>query len=263
MPASRQVSFVLNGRPVVVAVKPGRRLLHVLREDLGLTGTKQGCDCEGECGACTILLDGEAVRSCLLPAEKVAGRRVVTVEGLAGPGRLHPLQQAFIDHGAVQCGFCTPGMLLSAAVLLVQEPIPSREQIMLAPEGNLCPCTPCGLMSMGAALMEEYLPGVTRGLSDYYLPTIRCVPDIEVLAVEVPSRWGPLGAKGLGEAATLPTALAIVNAIHHATGARLRELPATPERVLAAIRTGVARTRRQRTGTPSCIAATRAKKEVS
>ena len=141
MGAARRVSFVLNGQPVTVAVGPGRRLLQVLREDLGLTGTKQGCDCEGECGACTVLLDGEAVRSCLLPVEKVAGRRVTTIEGLAKPGQLHPLQQAFIDYGAVQCGFCTPGMLLSAAALLAREPDPSRQEIMAALEGNLCRCT--------------------------------------------------------------------------------------------------------------------------
>jgi CO/xanthine dehydrogenase Mo-binding subunit len=91
------------------------------------------------------------------------------------------------------------------------------------------------LMSLGAALMEEYLPGVSTGFSDYYLPTLRCTPRIEVLPVEVPSRWGPLGAKGLGEAAALPTAPAILNAIHQATGARVRRLPATPERVLEAL----------------------------
>ncbi|MEJ2209030.1 MAG: molybdopterin-dependent oxidoreductase [Anaerolineae bacterium] len=141
MEESRQIRFVVNGRPVAVAAAPGRRLLHVLREDLGLTGTKQGCDCEGECGACTVLLDGEPVRSCLLPVEKAAGRRVTTVEGLASDDRLHPLQQAFIDHGAVQCGFCTPGMLLSAAALLAREPDPDREEIMEALAGNLCRCT--------------------------------------------------------------------------------------------------------------------------
>ena len=141
MAESKQLSFVLNNQPVTITVEPGRRLLQVLREDLGLTGTKQGCDYEGECGACTVLLDGEPVRSCLLPVEKVAGRRVLTIEGLAEPGSLHPLQQAFIDYGAVQCGFCTPGMLLSAAALLHREPAPSREQIMAALEGNLCRCT--------------------------------------------------------------------------------------------------------------------------
>ena len=135
------ITFELNGRPVTVQVEPGRSLLHVLRQDLDLTGTKQACDGEGECGACTVLLDGEAVRSCLVPAERVAGRRVLTIEGLASPRGLHPLQQAFIDYGAVQCGFCTPGMILSAAALLEHEAHPARDQIVEALEGNLCRCT--------------------------------------------------------------------------------------------------------------------------
>ncbi|MFN2292237.1 MAG: molybdopterin-dependent oxidoreductase [Anaerolineae bacterium] len=139
--ASKEVSFVLNGQEVTLTVDPGRSLLQVLREDLDLTGTKQACDCEGECGACTVLLDGEAVRSCLTPIVKVEGRRVVTIEGLGTPQRLHPLQQSFVDHGAVQCGFCTPGAILSAVALLDQEPDPSREQIVEALEGNLCRCT--------------------------------------------------------------------------------------------------------------------------
>ncbi|MBN1659621.1 MAG: molybdopterin-dependent oxidoreductase [Anaerolineae bacterium] len=136
-----EVTFTLNGREVTVAVEPSRTLLYVLREVLDLTGTKQGCDGEGECGACTILLDGQAVRSCLTPIAKVAGRQVVTVEGLGEPGSLHALQQAFIDHGAVQCGYCTPGMLLSAAALLAREPAPSAAQIVEALAGNLCRCT--------------------------------------------------------------------------------------------------------------------------
>jgi len=135
------ISFILNGREITIEAQPGRTLLTVLREDLDLTGTKQGCDCEGECGACTVLLDGEPVRSCLLAVEKVAGRRVTTIEGLGTAERLHPVQQAFVDHGAVQCGFCTPGMVLSAVALLNREPNPSREQIVTALEGNLCRCT--------------------------------------------------------------------------------------------------------------------------
>ncbi|MGD8623526.1 MAG: molybdopterin-dependent oxidoreductase [Anaerolineae bacterium] len=141
MVEGKTIRFVLNGTEVTVQVRPGRTLLHLLREELDLTGTKQGCDCEGECGACTVLLDGQAVRACLTPVEKVAGRRVVTIEGLAADGRLHPLQQAFIDYGAVQCGYCTPGMLLSAAALLAREPEPDREQIVEALAGNLCRCT--------------------------------------------------------------------------------------------------------------------------
>ena len=150
------ISFIVNTIPVTVETDPVRTLLEVLREDLGLTGTKQGCDLEGECGACTVLLDGRPVRSCLTPVGKVAGRRVETVEGLAPSflaeegqcegtpgrvGRLHPLQAAFIEYGAVQCGFCTPGMLMAAKALLDREPDPTDAEIMDALEGNLCRCT--------------------------------------------------------------------------------------------------------------------------
>ena len=120
---------------------PTTSLLAVLRHDLGLTGTKQGCDLEGECGACTVLLDGLPVRSCLTPVGKVAGRRVLTVEGLGTPDHLHPLQAAFIESGAVQCGYCTPGMLLAAKALLDREPDPTRAHVVEALAGNLCRCT--------------------------------------------------------------------------------------------------------------------------
>jgi CO/xanthine dehydrogenase Mo-binding subunit/aerobic-type carbon monoxide dehydrogenase small subunit (CoxS/CutS family) len=136
-----EISFTLNHHPVTVATDPIRPLLDVLRQDLDLTGTKQGCDHEGECGACTVLLDGQPVRSCLTPVGKVAGREVLTVEGLGAPEELHPLQKAFIETGAVQCGYCTPGMLMSAVALLNQTLHPSREQILEALEGNLCRCT--------------------------------------------------------------------------------------------------------------------------
>jgi len=136
-----EITFVLNGRAVVVDVEPTRPLLDVLRTDLGLTGTKQGCDHEGECGACTVLLDGRPVRSCLTPVGKVTGRCVQTIEGLGVPGDLHPLQIAFIETGAVQCGFCAPGVLMAAKALLDRTPDPSREQIIEALDGNLCRCT--------------------------------------------------------------------------------------------------------------------------
>jgi CO/xanthine dehydrogenase Mo-binding subunit/aerobic-type carbon monoxide dehydrogenase small subunit (CoxS/CutS family) len=136
-----RLSFILNGEPVSVDVDPSRPLLDLLRDDLGLTGTKQGCDYEGECGACTVLLDGKPVRSCLTLMGKVAGRRVLTIEGLDHQGQLHPLQEAFIEVGAVQCGYCTPGMLLSARALLARDPSPSRAQIIDALAGNLCRCT--------------------------------------------------------------------------------------------------------------------------
>lgn len=141
MVIENEISFTLNGKGITVCAGPGRTLLSVLREDLDLTGTKQACDGEGECGACTVLLDGQAVRSCLLPVEKVSGRSVITIEGLGTLRRLHPLQQAFIDHGAVQCGYCTPAMILSAAALLAREPDPGREQILDALDGVLCRCT--------------------------------------------------------------------------------------------------------------------------
>lgn len=135
------ISFFVNDRLVTVDVPPATPLMDVLRTELGLTGTKQGCDHQGECGVCTVLLDGKSVRSCLLPVGQAAGRRVCTIEGLGKPGALHPLQQAFIDTGAVQCGYCTPGMLVAAKGLLDRNPAPSLEQIVEALDGNLCRCT--------------------------------------------------------------------------------------------------------------------------
>ena len=130
----------LNGRDVTVEIEPSALLVDVLRDQLGLTGTKVGCS-NGECGACTVLLDGEAVVSCLLPAMKANGRSVVTVEGLGMEGELHALQRAFIEEGAVQCGYCIPGMLMSAKALLDKHPNPSEEEIKRAISGNLCRCT--------------------------------------------------------------------------------------------------------------------------
>jgi carbon-monoxide dehydrogenase small subunit len=135
------LSFTLNGRAVSLAGTPaGESLLDLLRMRLGLMGVKEGCGV-GECGACTVLLDGRAVNACLTPAWKAAGRTVTTIEGLAQDGRPHPLQEAFVGAGAVQCGFCTPGMILSAASLLEQNPDPSDEEIKTALAGNLCRCT--------------------------------------------------------------------------------------------------------------------------
>ncbi len=111
----------------------------MLREDLGLTGTKYGCG-EGQCGACTVLLDGQPIRSCLTPVSAAAGKKLTTIEGLEQNGRLHPLQQAFLDEGAFQCGYCTPGMVLSGVALLAKNPDPGEEQIARAMEGNICRC---------------------------------------------------------------------------------------------------------------------------
>ena len=154
-----KLTFDLNGECTTIAVDPSRPLLDVLREDLGLTGTKQGCDHEGECGACTVLLDGDPVRSCLTPVGKVAGRRVLTIEGLAAGGELHPLQQAFVEVGAVQCGFCTPGMLMTAKALLDRQPDPSQEEIVEALAGNLCRCTGYTRIVQAVRLAAERMRG--------------------------------------------------------------------------------------------------------
>ena len=140
MNETTEISCTLNGAVRRLTVRPNMTLLDLLREEIGLTGTKRGCDV-GECGACTVLLDGRAVNSCLVLAPQVDGREVVTVEGLAPLGRLVPLQESFIDHGAVQCGFCTPGMLMSAKDLLDHTAAPAEKEIREAIAGNLCRCT--------------------------------------------------------------------------------------------------------------------------
>ena len=135
-----QIAFDLNGEPVEVAFAPHKTLLEVLREDLGLTGTKHGCEL-GECGTCTVLVDGMPVLSCLVLGLACAGKRVKTVEGMAGSGTLHPLQVAFADLGAAQCGYCTPAFLITAEALLAAKPRPTRDEIKDALAGNLCRCT--------------------------------------------------------------------------------------------------------------------------
>jgi len=134
------VTFKVNGKKVTLNIKPKERLLDTLRNQLKLTGTKEGCGI-GECGACTVILNGKAVHSCLILTGQLEGSEVLTVEGLEINGKLDPLQQAFIDYNAVQCGFCTPGMLMSAKALLMHNPHPTREKIKTALEGNLCRCT--------------------------------------------------------------------------------------------------------------------------
>jgi aerobic-type carbon monoxide dehydrogenase small subunit (CoxS/CutS family) len=131
--------FRLNGRPTEISVDPERRLLWVLRTDLGLTGAKYGCG-EGYCGACTVLVDNVAVRSCLVPVGDVAGTEVLTIEGLARNDELHPLQQAFVDHDALQCGYCTPGMILGAYSFLMKNPNASRNEIVAHMDDHLCRC---------------------------------------------------------------------------------------------------------------------------
>ncbi|RPI77148.1 MAG: (2Fe-2S)-binding protein [Desulfobacteraceae bacterium] len=134
------LTLKINGQTYEPAVEPNRTLLDVLREELNLTGTKRGCDV-GECGSCTVLMDGKPVNSCLVLAGQAEGHEITTIEGLSRDNVLHPLQQAFVDKGAIQCGFCTPGMILSAKSLLDQNPNPSELEIRTAISGNLCRCT--------------------------------------------------------------------------------------------------------------------------
>jgi len=136
----QEISFVVNGEKKTVRAHPMARLLDVLREELSLTGTKEGCG-EGECGACSVLLNGELVNSCLVPALHANGCEITTIEGIAAADRLHPVQQAFIECGAAQCGACTPGMVLAAVNLLRSGKVPSQEEIASGLSGNLCRCT--------------------------------------------------------------------------------------------------------------------------
>ena len=136
---SETINFKLNGKDVSLNTDGSRRLLWVLRSDFGLTGTKYGCG-TGLCGSCVVVVNNEAVRSCLMSIRDVNGRDVLTIEGLADGDKLHPIQQAFVEHGAVQCGFCTPGMIMAAYVLLQKNPKITREQIISGMENNLCRC---------------------------------------------------------------------------------------------------------------------------
>ncbi|MCD6310985.1 MAG: (2Fe-2S)-binding protein [Elusimicrobia bacterium] len=135
-----RISFKINDKKVTVDVSPEARLLDVIREDLGLTGTKEGCS-KGECGACSVIVDGKLVDSCLFPVSQAEGCVITTIEGMSKGGKLHPIQKAFIEEGAVQCGFCTPGMVLAAKVLIDKKNNPSDEDIKEALSGNLCRCT--------------------------------------------------------------------------------------------------------------------------
>ena len=136
----RSINMTVNNKKYELAVEPNQILADVLRGRLGLTGTKVGC-ADGDCGSCTVIMDGKAVNSCLVLAVRADGRNILTIEGLETDQGLHPLQQAFVDNGAVQCGFCTPGMILSAKALLDRNPNPDRSEIRTAISGNLCRCT--------------------------------------------------------------------------------------------------------------------------
>jgi carbon-monoxide dehydrogenase small subunit len=134
------IHLIVNGETYEVMVRPSETLLDVLRDKLGLTGTKEGCD-TGTCGACTVLIDGQAVRSCLILAVSARDKEITTIEGLANEEKLHPIQEAFVEHGALQCGFCTPGMILTAKAFLDENPTPTEDEIKAAISGNICRCT--------------------------------------------------------------------------------------------------------------------------
>ncbi|HUW64797.1 MAG TPA: (2Fe-2S)-binding protein [Spirochaetia bacterium] len=148
---SGTISLTVNGQTYMVEVEPHVLLVDVIREKLGLTGTKKGCG-TGECGACTVLVDGEPVNSCLYLAVRAEGKNIVTIEGLGDPGHLHPLQKSFIENGAVQCGFCAPGMLLSAKALLDRDPDPGEKAIRQGIAGNICRCS--GYVKIVKAIQE-------------------------------------------------------------------------------------------------------------
>jgi carbon-monoxide dehydrogenase small subunit len=144
------IQLRVNGETYEVAIQPWRTLLEVLRNEIGLTGVKRGCD-EGDCGACTVIMDGKTVSSCITLAIEAQGKDITTIEGLAKNGQLHPLQSAFVEHGAIQCGFCTSGMILSAKALLDENPTPTEEEVREGISGNLCRCT--GYVKIVEAIM--------------------------------------------------------------------------------------------------------------
>jgi carbon-monoxide dehydrogenase small subunit len=157
----RSLSFTLNGKAVRLDLDDERTLLWVLRSDLGLTGTKFGCG-EAVCGACTVLVDEQAVRSCSIRAREVQGKRVLTIEGLAQAGRLHPLQEAFVAHNAFQCGFCTPGMIMNAYALLLKTPRPSEGDLVRQMDDNLCRCGSHVRILQAIQAAAETMKGVRR-----------------------------------------------------------------------------------------------------
>jgi len=136
----KQVKLTVNGTSYELSVQPWEALVEVIRDNLGLTGTKEGCGL-GECGACTVIMDGKTVNSCLVLAVEADGKQITTIEGSADGDKLHPVQEAFVEHGGLQCGFCTPGMIMSAKALLDENPNPTEEEIRRGIAGNLCRCT--------------------------------------------------------------------------------------------------------------------------
>jgi carbon-monoxide dehydrogenase small subunit len=193
-----QLLLKVNGRAHEVEARPTARLLDVLRDQLGLTGTKEGC-AEGECGACTVIVDGQAVNACIMLAVQARGKEILTVEGLAPDGELDLLQQKFVEYGAVQCGYCTPGMLMSAKALLMANPVPSDQDIRIALAGNLCRCT--GYSAIVAAVKaaggQEATPAmVLPGEADELAVEVMTDPETLAAACEVAQADAdaPLGA---------------------------------------------------------------------
>ena len=193
-----QLLLTVNGMTCEVEARPTARLLDVLRDQLGLTGTKEGC-AEGECGACTVIVDGRAVNACVMLAVQARGKEVLTVEGLAEDGQLDLLQRKFVEYGAVQCGYCTPGMLMSAKALLMANPVPSNQDIRIALAGNLCRCT--GYSAIVAAVKaaggQEATPAmVLPGDADELAAEVKTDPETLAAACEVAQADadGPLGA---------------------------------------------------------------------
>ena len=155
------LKFILNGEDVEIYVSPGQMLMDVIRDDLHMYGTKKGCGL-GECGACTVIMDGKAVTSCLIPALKAQGATVETIEGIGAPEKLHPIQESFIKHGAVQCGYCIPGMIMSSKALLDVNPNPTPAEVKTAISGNICRCT--GYVKIEKAILEA-AKEMERGVS--------------------------------------------------------------------------------------------------
>ena len=153
---AREISFVFNGNPLKMMIEDHWTLLHLIREELGYTGTKEGCG-SGECGACTVLLNGNSVNSCMVLAHEANGQEVQTIEGLASGNSLHPIQAAFVEHGAIQCGFCTPGMIMSTKAVLDRNPKADRKEIEKGLRGNLCRCT-------GYVKIAEAVEAVQKGV---------------------------------------------------------------------------------------------------
>ena len=155
------IRFTVNEQPVEILAQPNQTLIQVLREELGLTGTKQGCGV-GDCGSCTVLLDGQPVNSCLVLAGQVQGRSVTTIEGMADGEKLHPIQESFVENGAIQCGFCSPGMILTSKALLDKNPRPDEQEIRKALSGNLCRCTGYQKIVEAVGIAAEKMSGGER-----------------------------------------------------------------------------------------------------